>query len=296
MSLSPRSTAFPADVALATFAEVLHHAVGDGGPLIGLLEPGAEAATIATWPVPHDIDHPADVLVGFRAAPPSHAIGLATPGRSRTLDVAGHGPVEVRITYLVDRTGAVVSLLDDGEGAPLLADAPPLGWVPDALARALGLATPAPENGPAACVEAVWIDRIAGLVLARPGQVRAWEPLALLHPLAGGDVALPGPLLALRCEHLEETSSWANVRQAWTGREERRRPRPPGGVVVEPAHWFDDGSFSRWAQRHLVPAEVLLAPVLDALPGDLGRQLVEALVTVRGPSEAPTSTDPPPRR
>lgn len=294
MSPSIRPTALPLDVPLAGLAEVLHHHAADlDRPLIALVEFGADAATIAAWPVPPGIAHPVDVLVGYVAAPPSQAVGLTTAARARSLDeTAGAPPVEVRITYVADRSGAVVSLIDDGDGVPRRLREAPVGWVPDVLARVLGRPTEPPATGPAACVEAIWVDRIAALALGHPGEVRTWEPVAALHPLAADGPPLPGPLLALQCEQLDATSSWASVRRAWTGHDQRHLPRPPGGVVVEPARWFDDGSFARWSQRHLVPAEVLLPAVLDALPGDVGRLLVESLVTVRVAAETPFSEGP----
>jgi hypothetical protein len=60
---------------------------------------------------------------------------------------------------------------------------------------------------------------------------------------------------------------------------------PPGGRPIDLPDWFDDGSFSRWVTRNLVPGEDLLPAVLDALPETVGQELLEALVGTLAPVE-----------
>jgi hypothetical protein len=62
---------------------------------------------------------------------------------------------------------------------------------------------------------------------------------------------------------------------------------PPGGSVLSLGDWFDTGSISRWVFRHLPPADLLLAEMVNQLTPPLARNLMEAL------SEVDTSHAPP---
>ncbi|MCU1499417.1 MAG: hypothetical protein JWM47_3370, partial [Acidimicrobiales bacterium] len=73
----------------------------------------------------------------------------------------------------------------------------------------------------------------------------------------------------------------------------RRQARPPGGQIVASAQWFDDGSFSRWAQRNLPPAGPLLAAVGQALPAPLVAELQQALIAVAPGGDDVPATPPP---
>ena len=165
---------------------------------------------------------------------------------------------------------------------------PPEGWVPDALARALGRPTPPPTDRLARWVETAWLDGIAAIVLAAPGRICSWSEVARLHPLAPPGPALPGALLAVEAAAIDLESSWARMRRL-SGSSPVPTPtaRPPGGTPIPMDRWFDDGSFSRWVQRYQPPAEEVLPAILDALPTDLGAELLDALITVDPPPGAP---------
>jgi hypothetical protein len=270
---------------LRQVAEVLHQGTaGWPGSLVVTVTPTPADVAIGTWPVPDHVVHPADPLVGFLAPEAWTAIGLVTRGRTWSTDPADTAGEAVRITSLFGRDGSATSLLTRGHQPAELIDETPAGWVADVLARALALSTPAPETTLSTWVEAAWLDRIAEIVLDSPGRVRRWDALARLHPLADPGVALPGVLLAVETRALDLESSWTRMRCLWRGVPPVAPDQaPPGGRPVELPHWFDDGSFSRWVARNLVPGEDLLPGVLDALPQAVADELVEALVATVAP-------------
>ena len=276
-----------ARASLGSVAELAHRVTmgSSRSALISVAGQGAEL-TIGTWPVPVSVDHPADPLVGFLAPPAWTAVGLSTAGRIRPLGDDGlvleHAPAQPgRATVLADRAGQVASVLEaPGQPVQTLSEAPS-GWVADVLARVLGRATPPPTDRLARWVEVAWLDAVATVVFAHPGAIDAWDQLAHLHPLHPPGPALPPALLSVETEAIELESSWPRIRHLC-----HRAPapgataRPPGGVAVPWEDWFDDGSFSRWVQRNQPPAEAIYRTVLDALPGELGVQLADALVTI----------------
>ena len=252
--------------------------------LVPSVEP-PDAADLRLIPVPAAAPHPADPWVGTRVKPDIEAIGLATSGRVVRLDdLPDQDLAEASsVVVLTDRLGhfgAEVRL--PGAEAITIDDAPD-GWVADVLRRVLDLPTTPPLQSVGACVEAVWLDAIATRVLSRPGRVRCWESLARLHPLAGDGPALPGMLLALETAALEAGSSWSRLRELWCrgGHVHQAGCLPLGLHPVPLGQWFDDGSFARWVQRHLVPADALIDPVCDALPCEIASELIDALCTVQ---------------
>lgn len=280
-----RSTRSATTVPLTQLAEVLHRATaGAGGSFLVTVDHGARDVAFGTWEVPPGVDHPADPLVGFLAPPAWDAIGLVSCGRIHPRSPDGTDGRRVQATVLAHRDGQVASVLErTGEPVEVLED-PPEGWVPDALARALGRPTPPPTDRLARWVETAWLDAVASIALAAPGQVRSWHEVARLHPLAPPGPALPGALLAVEAEAIDLESSWARMRHLW-GATPAPLPcaRPPGGMPVPIERWFDDGSFSRWVQRYQPPAEAVLAAVIDSLPAPVGAELVDALITVTAP-------------
>ncbi|CAN5878083.1 hypothetical protein BH23ACT2_BH23ACT2_13900 [soil metagenome] len=314
---------------LADLVEAVHAGAADApAPLVVTVDRDHDADTVAfgTWPVPPSVDHPADSLVGFVAPAAWDAVGLITNGwahdladtahaaatggladsgdlvasrggshhpQRRPAPIGSHVPVTgsacVRATVVLDRNDSAVSIIDRPDRDPQVLCHRPGGWAADVLARTLGLPTPAPVDPLAAWVEAAWLDRIAAMVLARPGQIRSWRPLALLHPLAPAGRPLPGALLAVETQALDLESSWTRMRQLWSAgtSAQQAAAHPPGGTVRALPHWFDDGSFSRWVQRDLPPADLVLPAVLDAVPADSRAELIDALVSVTPPVGAP---------
>ena len=278
---------------LGDLAGILHRSTAHiQAPVLVTIEQDRNTVSLGTWEVPGTVDHPADVLLGFIAPPSWSAFGLVTSGRIHRLDAdAGFAsaakPESVRATVLLDRTGAAASIIEHA-GFPLevLPD-PPEGWVADALARVLGRPTPPPAQSLAAWVEAAWLDQIATVVLARPGGVRSWPALARLHPLAPQGPTVAGIVLAAQSMALDCESHWGRIRRLWGASLANKSPvTPPGGTMVAPDTWFDDGSFARWSQRDLPPADALLPAILDALPDSLANELRDALTTVQADDRA----------
>lgn len=281
-SSSAPPTPDPAALALGQLVELAHRtalALDDGPQIVGVV-PVDHSVDIDLWRVPPEVPHPAETLAGFVADPQRLAIGLTTTARAERL---GHGQ-DIHFTILMARDGRCASVIDVGQDTATSTYEAPHGWVPDALARALRRPTPAPQFSLSACVEAVWLDRLAARVLRQPGCLRTWGDVAELHPLVDPGQSLPGPMVAVQSHALDAESSWSRIRHRWC----ERRPdpdavHPPGGSAVSEAAWHDDGSFARWTTRDLVPASVLLPAVLDGLPEAVGDELLDALVSVEAP-------------
>ncbi len=263
------STTHPAAPSLDHLAELLHQATAEAeGSFLVTVELGADDVAIGTWPVPSEVDHPADPFVGFLAPPSWDAIGLVANGRTHTVlgpdpndpgpgfvpraqddgsagddDAAEDGedragatdrPNVVRATVLADRHGQVASVLEQPGRSPQIITDPPDGWVPDALARALGQPTPPPADRLARWVEVAWLDAIARRALAAPGQVCSWAEVAHLHPLHPPGAALPGALLAVEAEAIDLESSWRRIRHLCTDPD---RAPPPARRTVPRSRW-----------------------------------------------------------
>jgi hypothetical protein len=271
---------------LATFLELVHHGASDAGPTVALVGTRHDAFEVAFWPVPERYDHPADPLIGYLVPTHYDAIALLTPGWLRPLDDAiepwasAAGPT--RITALLDRHGAAISVIDGPEG-PRTFHGEPQGWVPDALACSLGLATRPATESTAAWFEAQWLDRIAPGVLGRFDEATSWDWLAARHPLAG---KLPHPSPA----SLAARTFTAALDTPWSVLRNRNAPSlahvhheghpMSGDFAVEPARWFDDGAYSRWVMRQMPPLDLLLTDLLSVVRADLGDALLDALVSV----------------
>lgn len=277
---------------LRTIAETVHGAIahldGDPTPIatIAHVDLHRETAELSLgfWELPPVTGHPMAPLVGFRAPGCWDAIGLISSGRLRQLDQPATEPTRVTSTVLADRSGEVASVLAEaGKEVRFLAD-PPVGVVPDVLARVLGLDTPPPEQTVASLVDLTWLDRLAGDLLARPPRGRSWRWLADRHPLRG-----TGPLpeagdLAVRTAVYASGRSWFAVGSRISGTElPAARCGPPGGTTLRAGEWFDEGSLSRWILRDLPPAESLLPDLLAVLPPDVGESLLLALCEVELP-------------
>lgn len=261
-------------------ATVIHRAVApDPVPRVVHAHPGSgpDAVALGFWELPDLPGHPADPLVGFLAPAEWSAIGIVVPSTVRSL--ADDGPPRATVTtVLMERDGRVASVLGD-EGGPLQRiDEPPVGFVPDVLARTLGLPTPAPEVDVAPYLDAAWLDRIATGLFGRPGRARSWRWLADRHPLRGGGPPPPPEELAARVTTAAADLPWSELRRRMDGTElPASWCGPPGGSLPPASTWFDDGSLSRWVLRQVPPAEALIPDLLSVLPDDVGAQLLLAL-------------------
>jgi len=273
---------------LAHYAELIHHGTRGAVPAVVSLGAGAgDSVSVRAWLFPEASGHPADPLVGFVAPRSWDAIGLVATGTVRALpgarppshDLAGPS----QVTTLMARDGRSVSVLDGPGPATTVLGEPPEGWVADALARCLRRPTPAPVEPSVAWVEASWLDRIAPAVLARPGDRFSWRWLADQHPLAGGRPHPEPTDLAARSFTYALDHPWSLLRRRFAASAVAAVDAAHPGAVseaIDPADWFDDGSFCRWTMRRLPPAELLLGDLLAVLPDDLADMVVEALVTV----------------
>ena len=290
MSPSPRTATAPP---IAELAELLHQgSSGHAGSVLVTVEPGRTDLALGMWPVPPEVDHPADPLIGFLAPSSWSTLGLVTSGTlwpdpDPDPDLRAHGPTSwvdprgeaVRLTVLLGRDGTATSLMSRGNGDPEVLEGPPQGWVPDVLARALGRPTPPPDTTLSFWVERAWLDHLAARLMGRPGSIRRWDDVSRAHPLSPPGDALPGVLLALEAQALDHESSWERMRTLWNGPLSTTIV-PPGGRSITVSRWFDDGSFSRWVQRNLPEPADLLPVVLDSLPAALADELCEALVGI----------------
>lgn len=202
-------------------ATLLLFNIDEGGVDLGIkqLPPGA---------------HPLDGLLGFVVPDDAYAMGVVSHGWGSTDAHAGTDPARgtvrlraskardrrrVRTFMVVARDGSTVSgVRIDGE--PLRWLDPPEGAVPDAIRRALGLATTPPGFPAAELSAARWLDDLLSL---QPQPGRRW--LTIEDVVA----TRPAPYLSW------EDARWAVVR------DEVRMP----GVTATLAAWMDDGIFAR---------------------------------------------------
>jgi len=258
-------------MALVTAADAdLSPTVAGGAILrVSALAPATEAFT---W-LPLDGAHPLDLLLGFRAPPHWQALGVSCSGRAHRLDDEGRRRSphaegdEVRVTVLVDRAGAAVSLMRRGDEVTPLPGRPD-GAVADACRRALALPTAPPPASTSGLWTASWLDRVvevAGACGDSPGAgLRSWAAVAALHP-AAGPAASEGPAaLAADAHALAEAWPWSRLRDDPVVADVCGAA-PPADLAA----WMDDGMWARWLLSHLPATDDLLAAVRALLPARL---------------------------
>jgi len=203
-----------------------------------------------------------DALVGFDAPPDWLAFGVVCHGRARPLldgDRSGMmtpdptaEPTAVGLALLVDRSGGAVSgLRSTGGDFVALPDPAPVGRVPDACRRVLGLGTPPPTVPVAELWSTCWLERVLTAALARPGAL-TWGEIAALRP-------------ATELDGLD----WGAIRHV-----AGRNDEPAFGVRPEAAAWMDDGMFSREILSRQPPLSWLIAELEPVLPDPLRQRLV----------------------
>ena len=235
---------------LATLAESVHRAVVDDPVALILFiqyDERQEAVDVGFWDVPDLPLHPIDPIVGFVAPAAWDAMGLISTGRLRRLDAPGEEPEATVSVVLLGRDGSASSVIGPPGGTVRLLDEPPVGLVPDVLARALQRPTPPPDCTTATLVDLTWLDRIAAGLLQQHSRGRSWRWLADRHPLRGGGPPPSPEELAARVAAYGEERTWAGLRLiALTEDLPAVRWGPPGGTTAPACTWFDDGSLSRW--------------------------------------------------
>lgn len=242
--------------------------------------------------------HPTEVLVGRHVQPRHLAAGLLVSCRVRSLDAPGEhrhrGDPDLDdllehaasgnaadMLVLADRSGGCTTHIASPGAAPLVLSDPPEGWAADVLARALGRATPAPTESVAMCAESQWLTLLTMVLVAAPGHLRSWDQVYACHPLTDGGAPMAGSLLAMEMAAFQDEMTWESLRRCEFHESLASWPRPPWGLDLVPLdEWFDDGAYCRWIQRDLAPATELLPLVLDGLPERVGRELLDALISV----------------
>lgn len=235
---------------------------------------------VGIWPIPADVPHPTDVLVGWRPPAWAHAVGLVSLGEARS----AHSVEPVRITVAAAADGRTAAVLQR-QGRPMEAiEEPPLGWGADALNRCLGRPTPPPQQPLHTCVEAAWLGEVRRLVreAAGHGTRPTWDQVALAHPLHPPGWPAPPHQLRAATAALDAGPSWDRVVELVSSGRPRTGAHPPGGRRVSLTEWFDAGSFARWTMRHLPDPDDLLFEVLHELPEHVGSALVDSLLSTTG--------------
>ncbi len=221
------------DTAFLDFlAESLGRVVADNGAgaLVHVaVAAGADGPDISVLPL--DGQAPAEVLLGTVAPDHWSVLGVATTGRTWSLDggAGGVGVGRVEVVVLVTRDGRVVGRVQHAGG--VFTEPPAYGLTLDCLQRAFGLPTAPPDVPPAHLVAVILLERA----------------------LAG---APPGPANELLAAFDESgpTLGWGRLRQLLA-----REGWPELGLTPEDVEWFDDGAFARWALAGYRPIPVLLA-------------------------------------
>lgn len=226
------------------------------------------AVDLACWPLPEDPLGASSPLVGWLAPGDFDAVALCSSGRF-TADDDDPSAERARFTVLVGREGHASAALSVA-GEPVACAEETSGLAVDVLARTLGLATPPPADGPISWLELRWLDELTARALPHPGEL-TWAEACRRHPFSNGEVVEP-EVLAVATLEVEQHTTWADARAAWVG-DGSTPERPPSGTSIDPAEWFDDGSFARWLVRDLPP----LGSLLDALAANLDDDVFDAL-------------------
>lgn len=261
---------------LTTIAEVIHQGSADNScDQVVFAACTNEALEVAIWAIDPSLQ-PTSVLVGWSPPGWAHQLGLVTHGRAHT----SSGSEPVRVTVLMDRGGAAVTILESESGEVQTITEPPQGWGANVLRRCLGLPTAAPDQPVGYTLECAWLCEIVAMLAtssAKP-RVLSWADLALLHPLNAG----PGPVqpgdLALATECLREDHGWMHLLNSVHGL--RPPMNPPGGSTVALAQWFDPGTICSWYRREYCDFADVLSDVLSDLPGPVADDLLSALTTI----------------
>lgn len=226
----------------------------------------SEDLELGLLPLERD-DHPAAVMAGFTAPPTWTAVGVVTGGYSHELLGTGGsvgGSLRIRLTHLVDRSGAAITLLSpvgsSGAERRILRE-PPVGLLADACRRVLGLPTEAPGDGPETWLTARWLDGLLEAAVDDAEAVATWELAVDLHPLVSrGAAPSPEGLVRLVVD-AAAAFGWERLRLIAA---QHRELEP----AVDPsvAAWMDAGSFARHVLAAELPLDVLLTELRALLP------------------------------
>ncbi len=161
------------------------------------------------------------------------AIPLLAPGERR----------RCRAVCLVTRSGDLGGYLREGP-AILIREPPSMGRVPDCMRRALGLATPPPEESTDRLLTYLWLSQVRGAAEEAPtpldwAAVKRWHPAVQVAREAGVDIPAAQLMSILRLA--SDVWSWTNLAQQASG------PGWLSDLLPEGAGgWMDEGILSRW--------------------------------------------------
>ncbi len=211
--------------------------------------------------------HPLDTLLGFAAPASWQALGVCAEGWAASTEHAqgarpskAKGRMRIRSTCLVSRDGAVASgmRLAGGEFDQM---GEPVGTIPDALKRALGVAT-APPDAPFY----EWVARMLfGLIIGDAGASSRGHrlvPWAQLRPSLE------------RYKQLAEEGSWETLRGLAT-----KRASVVADLEPDVAAWMDEGMFSRWVLGGMASYDHLLDEARRSMTEEAFRQVRRLLRT-----------------
>ena len=171
-----------------------------------------------------------------------------------------------RIAVVVSRRRPPLVIDSDGEQLHPLAVTVPLI---DLGRRALGMATPEPDEPLVHLLDRIWLDRVLAAVLESDlGANLSWRVLFALHP-ALPQLCAPESLPAVR-QHFR--SSWSHLRQQvalshihWPG------------MVPAVAEWLDDGSFARWCLADTPEPQPIMSDLSELLDPTASRHMRRTL-------------------
>lgn len=223
---------------LVSLAELLDETVPPGAPVVVAVRRDGTGPSRAPATV--------DQLEGWSAPAEVDALGIVCSATVRPLDGAG-APAGGRLVLVLDRRGQIAARLHTGSG--VVDEVPSGGAVLDCLRRCLGLATPAPEVGPVALLDLMWLLDLA----TSPDSRLGWRAAVRRHPLAGcaaSDGSSLPPLLTA-AEH--PGLSWERLRLAAAAGDLLELPLEPAVAA-----WMDEGIFSRSVMDRFPPLDVAL--------------------------------------
>lgn len=229
----------------------------DGPTLVRAADDG-EDLRLGLLPVPDGLD-PLDLLLGARTPDEWDTVGVVASGRLVDVDGAttrpdGDDRGRVRLAVLVDRDGAMASIVQPEHGPQRALSSPPDGRFADALRRSLGLETPPPDTEVSGLVPLVWLHRVHSL--AADGRPPDADVAAALRP--------PMPRSWTDLRHQCAQGGWSEI-----------------GCEPELAAWMDDGMFSRWCLGSFPDPVELLVDLSELVGTDATGLLAEGLRTWR---------------
>ena len=191
-----------------------------------------------------------ETLMGYRAPPECGAIVTVGGGWAHALEGPGESilaPGERRrctTVFILSRTGETAGFVRCGP--TILVDEPPsAGRVVDLAHRALGLATPPPDENTDRLLARLWLIEVVAVGRRAPAPL-SWPEVVALHPVVKAmvDLGLGPPPTTELLAYLQVGSdawSWSRLVQQAAEPGWLADLLPPGA-----GGWFDEGVLSRW--------------------------------------------------